>query len=117
MLAQYVNLELVKKLKFSAFKRDSPHFGGGVYRMYDEAERIVYVGKSQDLQRRITSHLNKTTNTKYFINTIKHIDCHKNDSPIMQMLLESILIALYRPKYNDEVKDEKALERTKRKKT
>lgn len=114
MLAQYVNLDLIKKLKFSAFKTDSEHFGGGVYRMYDGSEKIVYVGKSQDVQRRVLNHLSGNTNTKYFIKEVKHIDCHKNDSPIMQTLLEAILIAFYRPKHNDEVKDEKARKKLKK---
>jgi excinuclease UvrABC nuclease subunit len=115
LLAQLVNLELIKSLKFSAYKGDQPHLGGGVYRMFDKGDRIVYVGKSSDIYRRIHSHLSKNTNTKYFISEVVHIDYHKNTSPIMQTLLEGILIAFYRPKYNDEVKDEKKLKKKPRK--
>jgi excinuclease UvrABC nuclease subunit len=108
-------MPMVKNMKFSAFKNEHMHFGGGVYRMFDKDKKIIYVGKSQDLQRRITTHLNGTTNTKYFIKKVKHIDWHKNDSPIMQTLLEGILIAYYKPKYNDEVKDELAIKKNTRK--
>jgi excinuclease UvrABC nuclease subunit len=115
MLAQLVNVPMVKKLRFSAYKNEHKHFGGGVYRMFDKDDNVVYVGKSQDLQRRITTHLAGTTNTKYFIETVKHIDWHRNDSPIHQTLLEGILIAYYKPKYNDEVKDEKKIKKKTRK--
>jgi excinuclease ABC subunit C len=115
MFAQLINTPMVKKLRFSAYKDEHTHFGGGVYRMYDKDDKIVYVGKSQDLQRRIKTHLSGTTNTKYFIEHVRHIDWHRNDSPIMQTLLEAILIAYYKPKYNDEVKDEKALKKKTRK--
>jgi excinuclease UvrABC nuclease subunit len=114
MLAQLVNKAMVKKLRFSAFKNEHTHFGGGVYRMFDKDDKIVYIGKSQDLQRRITTHLNGTTNTKYFIKTVRHIDWHRNDSPIMQTMLEGILIAYYKPRYNDEVKDEAKLKKSKK---
>jgi excinuclease ABC subunit C len=108
LLTQLVNIEMLKKLKFSAFKDEHVHFGGGVYRMFDKDDKIIYIGKSQDLQRRIKTHLSGTTHTKYFIKQVRHIDWHKNDSPIMQTLLEAALIAFYKPKMNDEVKDEVA---------
>jgi excinuclease UvrABC nuclease subunit len=116
MFSQLVNVDLVKNLSFSAFKKHSEHFGGGVYRMFDKNKKIIYVGKSNDLQRRITTHLGGKTNTDYFIKKVKHIDYHKNDSPIMQTMLEGILIAYYKPKYNDEVKDEEAMKKKKAKK-
>lgn len=111
MLAQIVNLEMIRNLKFTAYKKEQPHIGGGVYRMFDEKEKVVYVGKSNDITRRIHQHLSASTNTKRFIKEVRHIDYHRNNSPIMQTLLEACLIAFYRPKHNDEVKDEKALKR------
>jgi DNA polymerase III subunit epsilon len=107
MIAQLINLEIVKNLKFTAYKKEQPHIGGGVYRLFDTKDKIVYIGKSNDITRRIKQHLSATTNTKRFIKEVDHIDYHRNNSPILQTLLEACLIAFYRPKHNDEVKDEK----------
>jgi hypothetical protein len=42
MLAQLVNEKLIEKLKWHEFKQDQPHVGGGIYRMYDKNDRIIY---------------------------------------------------------------------------
>jgi len=84
--------------------------GGGIYRMYDAAGEIIYVGKSNDIHRRLLQHIGHRSNTSYFIEEVVSIEFHVNDSPIMQTLLESIFIAYHTPKYNDEVKDEAKLQ-------
>lgn len=83
------------------------HLGGGIYRMYDETGEIVYVGKSNDLHRRLLQHIGKRTNTAYFIDEVRKIEFYVENSPIYQTMLEGIFIAYHTPKYNDEVKDEK----------
>lgn len=108
MLAQLINLAMVEKMRFSAYKEEETHIGGGVYRIFDKHRKVIYVGKSNDLHKRIHAHLNGQTHTKKFTKHMRHVDWHRNDSPIMQTLLEGILIAYYKPKHNDEVKDEEA---------
>lgn len=79
--------------------------GGGIYRMYNENGEIVYVGKSNDIHRRLLQHVGHRSNTAYFIDEVKKVDYHVNENPVMQTLLESIFIAYHTPKYNDEVKN------------
>ena len=84
--------------------------GGGIYRLSNAANEIIYVGKSNDVHRRLLQHIGKDTNTAYFIDEVKKIEWHTEGNPIYQTLLESIFIAYYKPKYNDEVKKWKAIE-------
>lgn len=87
----------------------SNKLGGGIYRMYDKQSRIIYVGKSNDIHRRLLQHIGKRSNTAYFIDEVDWIEYHVNDDPVFQTMLEGIFIAFHAPKYNDEVKDRSAL--------
>jgi len=80
-------------------------FGGGIYRMYNDSGEIIYVGKSNDIQRRLLQHIGKRSNTKYFIEEVARIEYHVNNDPVSQTMLEGIFIAYHAPKYNDEVKE------------
>ncbi|MBT2728375.1 nucleotide excision repair endonuclease [Bacillus sp. ISL-75] len=79
--------------------------GGGIYRMYNQAGEIIYVGKSNDIHRRLLQHIGKRSNTAYFIEEVKKIEFFVENSPIFQTMLEGIFIAYHTPKYNDEVQD------------
>jgi hypothetical protein len=80
-------------------------FGGGIYRMYDAAGKIIYVGKSNDIHRRLLQHIGKRTNSAYFIDEVRKIEYHLNNDPVFQTMLEGLFIAYHSPKYNDEVKE------------
>jgi GIY-YIG catalytic domain-containing protein len=80
-------------------------FGGGIYRMYNAANEIIYVGKSNDIHRRLLQHIGKRSNTSYFIEEAARIEYHVNNDPVFQTMLEGLFIAYHTPKYNDEVKD------------
>lgn len=79
--------------------------GGGIYRMFNAAKEVIYVGKSNDIHRRLLQHVGRRSNTSYFIDEVVKIDFYQNDDPVMQTMLEGIFIAYHTPKYNDEVKD------------
>jgi hypothetical protein len=83
--------------------------GGGVYRMYNASGEIVYVGKSNDIHRRLLQHIGKRSNTSYFIEEVTKIEYLVNNDPVFQTLLEGIFIAYHAPKYNDEVKNRRNL--------
>lgn len=83
--------------------------GGGVYRMYNASGEIVYVGKSNDIHRRLLQHIGKRSNTAYFIEEVTKIEYFVNNDPVFQTLLEGIFIAYHAPKYNDEVKNRRNL--------
>lgn len=100
----------IKKLPFAPINLDEHGIGGGIYRMYDKTGKVVYVGKSQNLHRRLLQHIGKDTNTSYFIDEIDYFEWLQEDDPVYQNLLESIFIAYHEPKYNDEVKDKRRAE-------
>jgi hypothetical protein len=81
------------------------NIGGGIYRMYDTTGKIIYVGKSNDIQRRLLQHIGKRTNSAYFIDEVTRIEYHVNNDPVYQTMLEGLFIAYHSPKYNEEVKN------------
>jgi len=105
-LTEILKISRIRQLKFQAVDFEDS-VDGGVYRLYDEAGKIIYVGKSNNLKRRMRQHLGKDTNTSYFIDEVKKADWFVEPDPVFQTLLESVFIALHRPKYNDEVKNAK----------
>ena len=100
-----INVSYIENLPFEYANLENKQAGGGVYRMYDYHKNIVYVGKSQNLVRRLKQHKGKDTNTAYFIDEVVTVDWLKEANPILQNLLEAVFIAYHKPKYNDEVKD------------
>ena len=85
--------------------------GGGIYRMYDKDNVVIYVGKSNDLHRRLHEHYSKKSNTGYFIDQVVKHEVIFENNPIYQTLLESIFIAYHEPKFNDEVKNADEIQR------
>lgn len=101
-----INFQFVKEMEFKKFTNQK-NIDGGVYRLHDKTGEIIYIGRSANLRKRIRSHQLGRTNTAYFINEVEIIDCFIEPNPIYETLLEAVLIAFYKPKYNDEVKDYK----------
>jgi hypothetical protein len=102
--------DIIKITKLKNLKWCNHHIhndvGGGIYRMYDINNDVIYVGKSVDLHRRLHEHYSKKSNTKDFIDeVVKHEVLFENNI-IIQTMLESIFIAYHKPKYNDEVESE-----------
>ena len=97
----------IKQLLFRPVNLSERSVGGGIYRMYNNEEEVIYVGKSQNLYRRLKQHIGKDTNTAYFIDEAVYFEWLTEPNPIFQNLLEAIFIAHHEPKYNDEVKDAK----------
>ena len=106
-LIDLIKTSKIRKKKFDPINLDNSDVGGGIYRMYDESDEVVYVGKSQDLHRRLHQHIGKDTHTAYFIDQVKRMEWITEPDPVYQNLLEAVYIAYHRPKYNDEVKDAK----------
>jgi len=104
-LKDIIKITKVDKIKFSPVDLDNSDIGGGIYRMYDANEHVIYVGKSVDLHRRLHQHAGRDTNTAYFIDQVRGYEWTTEPDPVFQNLLEAIFIAYHRPKYNDEVKD------------
>lgn len=104
----HMNLkDLIKISKVRNLKWCDHHIhndvGGGIYRMFDKNKNVIYVGKSNDLHRRLHEHYSKKSNTSYFIDEVVRHEVIFESDPVMQTLLESIFIAYHHPKFNDEV--------------
>ena len=90
-----------------------PH-NPGVYIMKDCQEKIIYIGKAKDLNRRIKSYFSKKIQkiqdgnwkTRVLVTKIKSIEYIITDNEIEAYLLESNLIKKHRPVYNIELKDQ-----------
>lgn len=108
-LKDIIKITKIRKIKFDPIDLDKSDIGGGIYRMYDYSGEIIYVGKSQNLRRRLKQHVGKDTNTAYFMDEVKKIEWTTESDPVYQNLLEALFIAYHRPRYNDEVKDAKKL--------
>lgn len=106
-LKDLIKITKIKKLKFSPIDLDIMDIGGGIYRMFNDANEVIYVGKSGNLHKRLLGHVGLDTHISHIMHEVKKIEWLVEQNPIFQSLLETIFIAYHQPKYNDEVKDAK----------
>jgi DNA polymerase-3 subunit epsilon len=74
----------------------------GIYYFYDEVGELIYIGKSRNLQQRISTHLsNNTTNRAMEMrDLIADIDYVLTGSELIALLIESFEIKDNKPFYN-----------------
>jgi DNA polymerase-3 subunit epsilon len=74
----------------------------GIYYFYNENGNLIYIGKSRNLQQRISTHLsNNTTNRSMEMrDQIADIDWEKTGSELIALLKESSEIKLNKPVFN-----------------
>lgn len=83
----------------------------GIYQFYDDQNKLLYIGKSVSIKKRVTSYFAnydlgpKTNQLVSKIAKVKHI---KVFSEFEALLLEADLIRTYRPFYNIQAKDDKS---------
>ena len=83
----------------------------GVYRMLDEKQQVIYVGKAKNLKNRLNSYFRKTglsPKTKVMVSKISNIDVTITHTEGEALLLESNLIKECRPRYNVLMRDDKS---------
>ncbi len=83
----------------------------GVYRMLDEKEQVIYVGKAKNLKNRLTSYFRATglsAKTQVMVSKIKSIEIAITHTEGEALLLESNLIKKLRPRYNVLMRDDKS---------
>ena len=74
----------------------------GVYYFYNEAGDLIYIGKSRNLQQRISTHLsnNSTNRAMEMRDLIADIDWETTGSELIALLKESFEIKRNKPLYN-----------------
>ena len=93
-----------------AFLADVPHLPG-VYRMYDVKNTIIYVGKTKDLKKRLSSYFRSqlaSKKTEALVANIHHIETTITHSETEALLLEHNYIKENQPKYNVLLRDDKS---------
>ena len=87
-----------------------PH-SPGVYRYYDAAGNVIYVGKAKDLHKRVAQYFvppeRLNVKTRVLVSKIADAQYSVVDSEADALLLENNLIKQYKPKYNILLKDSK----------
>ncbi|MEO2181722.1 MAG: excinuclease ABC subunit UvrC [bacterium] len=83
----------------------------GVYRMFDEEEGILYVGKAKNLKNRVSSYFRSNaldSKTMALVSRIQKVDTTVTGSETEALLLEQSLIKEYKPPYNIVFRDDKS---------
>ncbi|MEH6588149.1 MAG: excinuclease ABC subunit UvrC [Halioglobus sp.] len=83
----------------------------GVYQMYDEAGKLLYVGKAKNLKNRVGSYFRAsglTDKTLALVSRIQDIQVTVTSTEVDALLLEHNLIKTQQPPYNILLKDDKS---------
>lgn len=83
----------------------------GVYRIYDGADRLIYVGKARDVHRRLASYFGKRpagVKVAAMLRRLARVEVTWTRNEVEALLLESTLIKHHRPRYNVVLRDDKS---------
>ena len=83
----------------------------GVYRMFDDQDQVIYVGKAKQLKKRLSSYFlrqNLDIKTQALVKHIVKIEYTVVHSETDALLLENNYIKQLRPKYNVLLRDDKS---------
>ena len=83
----------------------------GVYRMLNEKNEILYVGKAKNLPNRLKSYVsekNHIIRTERMLSQTRKIEITTTSNESEALLLEANLIKKYKPKFNILLRDDKS---------
>jgi excinuclease ABC subunit C len=83
----------------------------GVYRYFNAADELIYVGKAKNIKNRVSSYFvksnNKSRKTRQLVREIRRIEYTVVNSEFDALLLENNLIKQHQPRYNILLRDDK----------
>lgn len=83
----------------------------GVYRMYGEADELLYVGKARNLRKRVGSYFLRASGNpriESMVGQIRRIEVTLTHTEDEALLLEAALIQSQTPRYNVSLRDDKS---------
>ena len=82
----------------------------GVYRFFDDKDKVIYVGKAKNLKNRLTTYFgsNLATKTYRMVHTAVRVDWTIVNTEVEALQLEYTWIKSYNPHFNIQFKDDKS---------
>jgi excinuclease ABC subunit C len=83
----------------------------GVYRMLNDKGKVVYVGKAQNLKKRVASYFQRPSGdakTASLMSVVRNVEVTVTATEAEALLLEYNLIKQYKPKFNVTLRDDKS---------
>lgn len=93
VLPPHINYDIIEKIPETF----------GVYFFHDATRKIVYVGKANNIRKRVLSHftgMKTTAQRQHFLRTIHDISYEETGSELMSLLLECHYIKTHWPLFN-----------------
>ncbi len=98
--------------RWANFKADLKNLTAapGIYRMYDDQEKVIYVGKARNLKKRVSSYFSDrsaTVKTRAMMAQVRGFDVIATHTENEALILENNLIKSLKPRYNVLLRDDK----------